>query len=62
MADIKHLDLPQPPESNRILIEELRRIIRLAYKHEFEWLDLDALIVKGDKNQYLDFSWPHFDK
>ena len=54
MADIKHLDLPKPPESNRILIEELRRIIRLAYKFEFDFIDLQGAYIVNGKVTWID--------
>lgn len=47
------------PASDPEIIDYLRALLRIAIKHEIEWIDIRGYALK---NQHIDFYWPELTK
>ena len=47
--------------TNQEIIDYLRSVLREAYKHEIEWIDIQGLIKRPNSSQNIDYYWPPLD-
>lgn len=57
MTKIKILT-SKAPASNQEIIDYLRAILREAYKHEIEWIDIQGMVKRPNSSRNIDYYWP----
>lgn len=59
MPAIRPLDLPNPPECNRELIEYLRVLLKRLHTEQCDYLRLDGILVNDSGgSEWIDWRFP----